>query len=579
MLELSLQLLSFLLIIAGFFFILLESFVKFDRSFLFLGGALVLFGLVPAIDIWVLPESGRAESALPWIRIQHILTVLLLPLILWYLKKFLKSKTTYLHLVINVFVVFFSLVLFSDASLRVEDGSTVRGPLYNYLFLPCFAVTGCFISIMIANRLKGTEGNERRILFYHLIGFALLCAFGTIDLIVKSMYGSVTAVASSFFILGVLAFGLMTFLIFTERLLMLMNDRRRAYDHLRTALEEMQEASALRQIGESAAIINHEIKNYLTRIFGAAELLELTESLSSDGKQEIEAIKNTVAELQHFSMDILELSRARIVREKEMLTLVPLIRQCVGRHFPGCSGRIRISGGDESLTIRGEWDKLEHVFVNVIKNAFEADASIVDIRCIPAGSVILVSISDDGAGCPAEQLPSIFKAFYTTKKAGRGTGLGMSISRAVVESHGGRISAYTYNELGPGRHGIQIIISLPLYGESGHVTGTRSGRIALFREGLAEFTSLLAIFTNVNICPAIVQRAEELDRKKVGDIATLIVAEDALNRGLVPKAAKIPLVVPVFSKNGITYARRNIEGPEIEIFCEEYVLTRFSSAG
>ena len=228
MVEFSLQLLSLLLIIAGFFFIILESYVKFDRAFLFLGGALVLFGFIPAIDIWIIPACVDFSQALFWVRMQHVLTVALLPLMLWYLRNFLKSDIRYLQIIVNVFVIFFSLVLFSDATVRIDSGAIQRGPLYHFLFLPCFALTGCFIIFLIATRLKGTTGNERRILFYHLIGFTLLCAFGGIDLVIKSLGERVNSIFTSFFILGVFAFGLMTFLIFTERLIMLMNDRRKA---------------------------------------------------------------------------------------------------------------------------------------------------------------------------------------------------------------------------------------------------------------------------------------------------------------------------------------------------------------
>jgi membrane-bound ClpP family serine protease len=107
MVEFSLQLLSLLLIIAGFFFFILESYVKFDRAFLFLGGALVLFGCIPAIDIWIIPVCADSSDALFWVRMQHVLTVALLPLMLWYLRNFLKSDTRYLQIIVNIFVVFF----------------------------------------------------------------------------------------------------------------------------------------------------------------------------------------------------------------------------------------------------------------------------------------------------------------------------------------------------------------------------------------------------------------------------------------------------------------------------------------
>jgi signal transduction histidine kinase len=579
MVEFPLQLLSLLLIIGGFFFFILEGYVRFDRSFLYLGGALVLFGCIPAIDIWIIPRCAESSSMLLWIRIQHVLTVALLPLVLWYLKNFLRSASRYLHLMVNVFVLFFSLVLFSDATLRVEGGTVERGPLYQFLFLPCFAVTGCFIFFLIGSRLKGTTGNERRILFYHLIGFTLLCSFGIIDLAVKSVDKRFGFAFHSFFILGVFAFGLMIFLIFTERLLILVADRRKAYEQLRSALGDMEEASTLRQIGESAAVINHEIKNYLVRIFGAAELLQLTEQLSTEGKEEIDAIKKTVADLQHFSMDILQLSRAKIIKEKELLTIAPLLRQCLVDHFPDQRERIKLICTDDSQTIHGEWEKLQHVFVNLIRNSLEAEAQRIEISLASTGSVLLISITDNGTGCAAEQIPELFKAFYTTKKGRQGTGLGLSISRAVVESHGGHISAYTFNELGGGRHGLKISITLPQYGmDHKQAAGPLDG-IVLYREGMQDIGSLLQTFNNIGLYPSIIHRHEDLHRRKENEIKALIIAENAADRLKNHRVARSPIIVSVLFKNGMTYARFGQSSEMLDIFCEDFILTRLFSAG
>lgn len=579
MVEFSLQFLSLLLIIAGFFFIILESYVKFDRAFLFLGGALVLFGCIPAIDIWIVPLCGNSSDTLFWVRMQHVLTVALLPLMLWYLRNFLKSDTRFLQIIVNIFVIFFSLVLFSDATLRIEGAAIQRGPLYHFLFLPCFALTGCLIIFLIITRLKGSAGNERRILFYHLIGFTLLCSFGGIDLVVKSLGEPVNRVFHSFFILGVSAFGLMIFLIFTERLLMLMNDRQKAYEQLRTALSEMEAASTLRQIGESTAIINHEIKNYLVRIFGSAELLQITENLTGDGKQEIDAIKKTVGDLQHFSMDILQLSRSRIIKEKELLTLIPLLRQCVIDHFPDHKEHINISCADESQTIHGEWEKLQHAFVNVFRNSFEAEADRIDVTMSSTGTVLLISISDNGIGCTADQMQEIFKAFYTTKKGKQGTGLGMSISRAVIESHGGHISAYTLNELGGERHGLRIAITLPLYDGSEKQEQKHLNGVLLLREGIQDIASVLQVFNNIGTYPSIMHRNEDLDRKKESEIKTFIVAENFARRLKGSRSLRAAKIVPIISKNGMTYARYGEFDASLDVFCEEFIINHLFAAG
>ena len=144
----------------------------------------------------------------------------------------------------------------------------------------------------------------------------------------------------------------MSFFIFTERLLMLIQDRREAYNQLQIALREMDEASTLRQIGESTSIINHEIKNYLVAISGSAELIIFTENLTEDGKQSIAVIMKTIGDLQNFNKDVLQLSRARIIMEKERLVIGPLIDQCIANYFSDHPARFPLSAATGDFPVR-----------------------------------------------------------------------------------------------------------------------------------------------------------------------------------------------------------------------------------
>ncbi len=85
--------------------------------------------------------------------------------------------------------------------------------------------------------------------------------------------------------------------------------------------------------------------------------------------------------------------------------------------------------------------QLNQVFMNLLMNAAQAieRQGTITVRTAAGPSTIRVEIGDDGCGIPPEHLPHIFETFFTTKPAGRGTGLGLALSRDIVRKHGGRI--------------------------------------------------------------------------------------------------------------------------------------------
>ncbi|TMF65383.1 MAG: response regulator, partial [Chloroflexi bacterium] len=90
--------------------------------------------------------------------------------------------------------------------------------------------------------------------------------------------------------------------------------------------------------------------------------------------------------------------------------------------------------------------QLQQVLLNLFSNAVHAMKSahgrgVLTVRSSDAGATVSVVVEDDGPGIPAANLGRIFDPFFTTKAAGEGTGLGLSLSFGIVESHGGRISA------------------------------------------------------------------------------------------------------------------------------------------
>ena len=93
-------------------------------------------------------------------------------------------------------------------------------------------------------------------------------------------------------------------------------------------------------------------------------------------------------------------------------------------------------------TIEGNAGALNQVFLNLLKNAAEAldgRRGTISVCARREGAAILVEVRDDGPGIDPEHLPALFEPFYSTKGAGRGTGLGLSMSRRIIIEHGGSI--------------------------------------------------------------------------------------------------------------------------------------------
>lgn len=91
--------------------------------------------------------------------------------------------------------------------------------------------------------------------------------------------------------------------------------------------------------------------------------------------------------------------------------------------------------------INADPEKLQQVFLNLLLNAIDAmpEGGVLSITIERDGAVVVVRIADSGTGISSEQLARIFEPFYTTKPAGRGSGLGLVVAKGIVEEHGGSI--------------------------------------------------------------------------------------------------------------------------------------------
>jgi hypothetical protein len=225
----------------------------------------------------------------------------------------------------------------------------------------------------------------------------------------------------------------------------------------------------------------------------------------------------------------------------------------------------------------GDWGKLEQVFVNLFNNSLEAgEGRAVDIRVkiTSERGFLLATVEDNGIGCDEAQLDRLFQAFYTTKKARGGTGLGMSISRTIVESHGGRISAYSKNLARKGEHGLRLILTFPVFAQNMVEESNRKHPIVLIKDSMDNLADVIRVFQNVKVNPYVVQGIEELTEEEFPpDSVTVLVNAKAMAANF-KKLSAYPQLCMVSHHERNLFILDHGRGNRPEAFSEEYVITK-----
>lgn len=219
---------------------------------------------------------------------------------------------------------------------------------------------------------------------------------------------------------------------------------RRTGDELQAARQEVLRSERLAAIGGLAAGVAHELRNPLTSV---KLLLQHAASRGGDALvpatkinlilDEIERMESTIQGLLDFSRPARPHRKPHDIRE----TLERAIHLVQGRGEKQCvNTKVRL--GATSLLVNADPQQLHQVFVNLLINAIEAMPEggelAVSVEGAAGGDAVHVQFRDSGQGIPAELLPRLFEPFASAKE--RGTGLGLAVSRRIVEEHGGSIS-------------------------------------------------------------------------------------------------------------------------------------------
>jgi two-component system sensor histidine kinase ChvG len=260
-----------------------------------------------------------------------------------------------------------------------------------------------------------------------------------------------------------------------------LSHRRDEIGHLSGSLRDMTDAlySRIEAIESFAADVAHELKNPLTSLRSAVETLPLAKTDSSRGRL-MAVIQHDVKRLDRLISDISDASRldAEMQRnDAHPVNLVELLTMVVGvaneRHDDGVKVALNFEGGrTAAFTVLGHDSRLGQVIDNLIDNArsFSPAGGTVRVTCRRLKTEVEIVVDDDGPGVPAEAVEKIFERFYTYRPDqdfGQNSGLGLSISKHIIEAHGGRIwvenrqRAATGADEPPTVLGARFIVHLP----------------------------------------------------------------------------------------------------------------------
>ena len=214
-------------------------------------------------------------------------------------------------------------------------------------------------------------------------------------------------------------------------------------------------------------VLTHEIMNSISPITSLSSVISgYFKKKDSDDPVQPEGINNqiilktlsglnTIEETGRGLLDFVDKYRSLTLLPKPKLTIIPvdnLIRKCMQLMESDIPERIKITSdvNPADISIMADFSQVEQIIINLIKNSVEAlennENGVIHLKAYKGDGGILIQVEDNGAGISNDIIEDIFVPFYTTKK--NGSGIGLSLSKQIMQNHNGTISVISVPERG-----------------------------------------------------------------------------------------------------------------------------------
>jgi signal transduction histidine kinase len=228
--------------------------------------------------------------------------------------------------------------------------------------------------------------------------------------------------------------------------------------------------NAFRRVRQFSGDASHELRTPLTILRGETEVTLRWAKQPEEFRDMLRSNLEEIDRMERIIENLLNLTKSdasELTLELKECNLSDLVQSLyLQAQLLGEAKRITVAlrvGVDQELPVRGDELRLRQLFLNLIANGikYTPQGGSLEIALLREGPMARIDVSDTGIGIPPEALPHVFDRFYRVDKARNrmdgGSGLGLSIARAIAEAHGGSISVQSL----PGR-GSTFTVLLPL---------------------------------------------------------------------------------------------------------------------